>query len=121
MTSFETLLKTYTVASVIEYDRQYRAYKKGMVAWCDGQICAWYAHILIPIPTRITRVAVTAASSSSPNKRKRPTAMTDAERLANGVCNKTSSGGVCTHGRNCKYSHKCPKCSKFHAHVWASC
>jgi hypothetical protein len=48
MTFFETLLKTYTAASVIEYDRQYRAYKKGEVAWCDGQICAWY--VVCPHP-----------------------------------------------------------------------
>jgi hypothetical protein len=122
MTWIETLLKSYTCASVLEYDRNFRVFKEGMVEWCDGQISPWHAHLLVPITTRNTpRVPRTAARDSSPNKRQKRASLTDAEKLANGKCNKTSSGGACTHGKNCKYSHKCPKCGKTHAHVWESC
>jgi hypothetical protein len=122
MSWVETLLKTYTVASVLEYDRNLRAFKEGAIEWCDGQISPWHAHLLVPIPRNIPRNArPVARDGSSPSKRQKRASLTEADKLANGVCNKTSTAGVCSHGNNCKYSHKCPKCAKTHAHVWASC
>jgi hypothetical protein len=128
ITLMEARLETYTVSSVLDYDRNYRLDRVGQVSWCDTDISPFHRNrLVLRAPARLARISANAGNASGGSKdrngrdKDRQKKLPEAKRASNGACHAAEKGQKCMRGSFCRFTHTHSACGKDHKHVWATC